>query len=153
MKTDNYRGDHAHIHGGEDPGVSSFGALGIHLSGGWPTSFQPVCFIVKECRGDAVLAMQEVIAKYLRSGSRIYMCLYDLQKAFDLVEYPVLLEKLFVANVNGKIQRLFKNCYESCFYQVKLDGRLSDIFSVERGVKQGSVLIPCAFLSGHGSTS
>ena len=39
--------------------------------------------------GDAVFATQEVIAKYLRGGSHVYMCLYDLQKAFDSVEYPV----------------------------------------------------------------
>ena len=27
----------------------------------------------------------------------MYMCLYDLQKAFDSVEYPVLLERLYNA--------------------------------------------------------
>ena len=36
---------------------------------------------------DAVFAMQEIVAKYLREGSWVYMCLYDLQKAFDSVEY------------------------------------------------------------------
>ena len=52
---------------------------------------------------DAVFATQEVMmAKYLSEGSRVYMC----QKAFDSVEYPVLLEKLFDAGVNGKIRRL-----------------------------------------------
>ena len=38
--------------------------------------------------GDAVFAMQEMIAKYLRGGSHIYMCLYDLQKAFDSPNSP-----------------------------------------------------------------
>ena len=95
--------------------------------------------------GDAVFATQEVIAKYLGGGSRVDMCLYDLQKAFDSVEYPVLLEKLFDPGVNGKMWRLSKNWYESCSCQVKLDGRLSDSFSVERGVKQGSVLSPALF--------
>lgn len=93
-----------------------------------------------------MLATQEVIAKYLRGGSRVYVCLYDLQKAFDSVEYPVLLEKLFDAGVNGKMWRLLENWYESCSCQVKLEGRLSDNFSVERGVKQGSVLSPALFL-------
>ena len=36
-------------------------------------------------------ATQKLIAKYLRGGSRKFMCLYDLQKAIDLVEYAVLL--------------------------------------------------------------
>ena len=40
---------------------------------------------------DAIFATQEVISRYLKEGSRMYMCLYDLQKAFDSVEFPVLL--------------------------------------------------------------
>ena len=32
---------------------------------------------------DAIFAMQEVVARYVREGSDVYMCLYDLQKAFD----------------------------------------------------------------------
>ena len=38
---------------------------------------------------------QEVIARYLNSGDRVFMCLYDLQKAFDSVKYPVLLDRLY----------------------------------------------------------
>ena len=33
-------------------------------------------------------------------------CPYDLQKAFDSAEYPVLLEKLFENGVNGNTWRL-----------------------------------------------
>ena len=40
---------------------------------------------------NAVYATQEVVAKYLRAGSHVYMCLYDLQKA----KCPILLERLF----------------------------------------------------------
>ena len=74
------------------------------------------------------------------------MCLYDLQKAFDSVEYPVLLEKLFEAGVNGKLWRVLKNWYEGGSGWVKLDGRLSESFEICRGVKQGSVLSPSPFL-------
>ena len=74
------------------------------------------------------------------------MCLYDLQKAFDSVEYPVLLEKLYDVGVNGKMWRLLKSWYEGGSCQVKLDGRLSDSFHVERDVKQGSVLSPALYL-------
>ena len=52
---------------------------------------------------------QEVVAKYLREGSQVYMCPYDLQKAFFSVEYPVLLERLFHAGVNAKMWRLLEN--------------------------------------------
>ena len=36
------------------------------------------------------------------------MCLYALQKPFDSVEHPVLLEKLFDVGVNNKMWRLLK---------------------------------------------
>ncbi len=95
---------------------------------------------------DAIFATQEVVARYFRGGSQVYMCLYDLQKAFDSVEYTVLLEKLFDAGVNGKTWRLLKSWYIGGSSQVKLDGMLSHSFPVERGVKQGSVLSPALFL-------
>ena len=84
---------------------------------------------------DAIFATQQVIAKYLRDGSHVYMCLYDLQKAFDSFEYPVLLEKLFEAGMNGKMWRILKNWYEGGCGQVKVDGRLSGTFQISRGVK------------------
>ena len=84
--------------------------------------------------------------KYLRGGSHVFMCLYDLQKAFHSVEYPVLLKKPFDAGVHGKLWRLLKNWYEGGSCRVKLDDRLSGRFFVESGVKQGSVLSPALFL-------
>ena len=88
---------------------------------------------------------QELIAKYLKGGSRVFR-LYDMQKDFDSVEYAVLLEKLFEAGVNGKLWRVLKNWYEGGSGQVRLDGRLSETFKICRGVKQGSVLSPALFL-------
>jgi len=95
---------------------------------------------------DAIFATQEVIARYLNSGSKVYMCLYDLQKAFDSVEYAVLMDKLFEVGVNGKMWRLLRNWYDGGSCRVKVDGRLSETYPVGRGVKQGSVLSPALFL-------
>ena len=96
---------------------------------------------------DAILATQEVISRYVEGGDRVLMCLYDLQKAFDSVEYPVLLKRLYDIGINGKMWRLIKNWYTGARCQVKLDGGyLSDPYPMERGVKQGSVLSPSLFL-------
>ena len=77
----------------------------------------------------------------------MYMCLYDLQKAFDSVEYPVLLRMLYDLGVNGKCWRLIKIWYENTTCGVKIDeGILSGSYPIERGVKQGSVLSPALFL-------
>ena len=96
---------------------------------------------------DAIMATQEAISRYVEGGDQVFMCLYDLQKAFDTVEYPVLLKRLYDIGVNGKMWRLIKNWYMGARCQVKLEsGYLSDSYSVERGVKQGSVLSPTLFL-------
>ena len=55
----------------------------------------------------------------------------------------VLMEKLFDVGVNGKILRSWYDGGSCC---VKVDGRLSEMHPVERGVKQGSVLSPALFL-------
>ena len=62
------------------------------------------------------------------------MCLYDLEKVFDSIEYPVLFNRLFEVGFNGKTWRVLKSWYEGAVGQVRLDG-----------VKQGSVLSPTLF--------
>ena len=95
---------------------------------------------------DAIFVTQETIAKHVREGSTVHMCLYDLQKAFDSVEFPVLLDRLYSIGVSGKTWRIIKNWYDSGSCCVKLEDGHSNIFPIERGVRQGSVLSPTLFL-------
>ena len=99
---------------------------------------------------DAIFATQEVIARYVRGGGQVFMCLYDTQKAFDSVEYPVLLNRLYEAGVNGKTWRLLRSWYDGASCCVRCDGALSNSFKVERGVKQDSVLSPYTLPAGDG---
>ena len=92
---------------------------------------------------DAIFATQETIAKHVREGSAVHMCLYDLQKAFGSVEFPVLLDHLFSIE---KTWRIIKSWYEGGSCCVKVEDRLSNAFPVQRGVRQGSVLSPTLFL-------
>ena len=75
-----------------------------------------------------------------------FICLYDLQKAFDSVEFPVLLHRLHSVGVNGKLWRIIRNWYQGGVCSVKLDDSYSDTFPILRGVRQGSVLSPALFL-------
>ena len=118
-------------------------SLEVHVPGGWPSthksdSVQESCIL---CRCD--LCDTRVDCKHLKGGSCVFMCLCDMQKAFDSVEYAVLLKKLFEAGVNGKLWRVLKNWYEGGSGQVRLDGRLSESFEI---CKQRSVLSPALFL-------
>ena len=49
---------------------------------------------------EAIFATQETIARYMRGGNKVYMCLYDLEKAFDSIEYPILLHWLYGIVIN-----------------------------------------------------
>ena len=95
---------------------------------------------------DVVFASLEVISQFVNDGDKFYMCLYDLQKAYDSVEYSILFKRLYEAGINSKCWRLIKAWYHQPKCKVKVDGRTSSSFSIERGVRQGSVLSPALFL-------
>ena len=95
---------------------------------------------------DAIFATQEVVNRYLQEGSQVYMCLYDLQKAFDSVEFPVLLRNLFDIGINSKTWRILYSWYTDCQSSVRLGRHVSHSYTMERGVRQGSILSPLLFL-------
>ena len=72
---------------------------------------------------DAIFVTQEVIAKFLDGGDEVFMCLYELCKAFDSVEYPVLLTRLREADVVGRSWRIIRDWYAGGKCRVKLGGR------------------------------
>ena len=60
---------------------------------------------------DAIFATQDVINRYLLEGGKVYMCLYDLEKAYDSVEFFVLLKRLFQVGVNSKTWHILWSWY------------------------------------------
>ena len=70
------------------------------------------------------------------------MLLYDLQKAFDSIQCPILLKRLFYAGVDGRAWRLLRNWYTSPRCRVKINGSLSSAITLEHGVLRGFVLCP-----------
>ena len=95
---------------------------------------------------DAIFSTQEAILKYIREGEKPTLCFFDLEKAFDSVEYTTLLKHLADIGINGKCWRLIKNWYTNSMSVIKLDYSFSSSFPVHRGVKQGSVLSPTLFI-------
>ena len=95
---------------------------------------------------EAIFSTLEAISQFAQQGEKMYLCFFDLQKAFDSVEYPILLKRLYDAGINGKTWRLIKAWYNQPKCRVRVDGQLSAEFAIERGVLQGSVLSPVLFL-------
>ena len=60
---------------------------------------------------EVISATQETIARYMHGGNKVYMCLYDLEKAIDSIECPILLHRLYGIGINGKLWRLLKDWY------------------------------------------
>ena len=76
------------------------------------------------------------VPMFLRSGKGIRFC----------GVYCVLLDHLYRSGINGKTWRLIKSFYINPSGQVKIGNRHSRVFTLERGVRQGSVLSPLLFL-------
>ena len=56
---------------------------------------------------DAIFSTQEALLKFVREGDETYLCLYDLEKVFDSIEFPTLLSHQY--GINGKCWRLIKS--------------------------------------------
>ena len=93
---------------------------------------------------DAIFATQETLSNHLQDGGTPFLCLFDIEKTFDSVELPILLQHLLNKGINGKFWRLIKNWYTNSTSRVRVNNQLSEPFTV--GVKQGSVLSPTLFL-------
>ena len=95
---------------------------------------------------EPIFSTLEVLSVYSQHCEKLYMCFYDLQKAFDSDQFPVLLKRLYEAGVDGRAWRLLRRWYTSPRSMAGVDGSLSSMFTLERGVLQGSVLSPVLFL-------
>ena len=67
---------------------------------GFPHSSQTAYQRSVSC-ADAIFSTQEALLKFVREGDDAYLCLYDLEKAFDSIEFPTLLSHLFKRGMNS----------------------------------------------------
>ena len=70
----------------------------------------------------------------------------DLSKAFDMVNYRLLLEKLQLYQCSSLCLKWFKSCLTNRHQQVSVCGTLSKPLPISAGVPQDSVLGPLMFL-------
>ena len=52
---------------------------------------------------------QEALLVHIRDGGKPFLCLYDIEEAFDSVEIPILLKQLYSIGINGKLWRLLNH--------------------------------------------
>ena len=94
---------------------------------------------------DHVFVLKTLIDLYLNKRKRIYCCSIDYQKAFDNVSRVSPWTKMLSLNINDQILNVIKNLYSNAKCYVKMNGKLSNVFKSEIGVRQGDNLSPLLF--------
>ena len=88
--------------------------------------------------------LKESINYFINSGSPVYLCLMDLQKAFDTIKLDLLFQKLQL-RLPGIFVRLILYTYlvQRCY--VKWNNSTSSQFTISNGLRQGAVASPAFF--------
>jgi len=93
----------------------------------------------------AIYTVRNIVDRLVRNGSTTNLCAIDLSKAFDKVNHHGLFLKLMKRQIPNKLLSLLENLFKDCLTCVKWENLYSNAFSLEFGVRQGSVLSPYLF--------
>lgn len=94
---------------------------------------------------DAIGVMRQLIERRLEIDDDLYVCYIDFEKAFDKVQWSLLMEILKKIGVDWKDRRLIENLYTKQTAVVKLNDKYSDNCSILQGVRQGCLISPTLF--------
>jgi hypothetical protein len=61
---------------------------------------------------DATFAVYETLTHLARNGNTVFQTFYDLEKAFDSVEYCIVLKHLYSGGTHGKCWRIVQSFYD-----------------------------------------
>ena len=101
-------------------------------------------FKSKSSCDQAIFVVKETISNYIDKGTKCRIVALDAEKAFDKVWRHGMFYKL-IDKLNPHIWSLLKQYYDASYGLVKLNGSLSNPFSIGCGVKQGGILSPYLF--------
>lgn len=94
----------------------------------------------------ALASFVEKITSALDKGQHTIGVFLDLKKAFDTVNFPILLDKLNHIGIRGKSLELIKSYLTNRKQAVTISSFKSDYKGILCGVPQGSILGPLLFL-------
>ncbi|XP_026741872.1 uncharacterized protein LOC113503928 [Trichoplusia ni] len=93
----------------------------------------------------AILTLKQTVHYYTSRQTPVYACYLDLSKAFDLVSYNILWDKLRNTTVSREIVSVLEHWYDNQTNNVRWAGILSDEYRLECGVRQGGLTSPRLF--------
>lgn len=74
-----------------------------------------------------------------------FSAIIDLKKCFDFIDRDMMLYKLLLNNIDGKIYNSVKSIYQHTNSCVRINNKLTNWFDCRTGVKQGDNVYPRYF--------
>ena len=92
-----------------------------------------------------VFSLTSIIRNRKGNGRSTFVAFIDLEKAFDRVDRTLLLYRLLLHNIDGRIYNTIKKMYSNTKSCIQLNNLFTDWFDVYSGVRQGDNLSPTLF--------
>ena len=95
---------------------------------------------------DPIIAVEHEIRKGLYKKQFTVLVFFDLKSAFDLVDHIYLLKTLAEIGIGGNMLSFLISFLTDRKIQVLLEDKFSEIYEINCGVPQGSILSPLLFI-------
>ena len=94
---------------------------------------------------DMLFVLQNLIEKVNNTDSELLITFIDYSKAFDSVDHNHLFNTMSLLGFPGHLVQLLASLYTNQQATIRWDNNKCDFFTIERGVRQGCILLPHLF--------
>ena len=82
----------------------------------------------------------------MNTSAPLFLVTLDSQKAFDVVNHIILLDKLYDIGIHPTLWNIVNDMYTGLTSKVKWLGVLSERFEINQGVRQSGILSPYIYI-------